>query len=61
MTPGQERWAEALAIDRQYGERASIHVAERVAALALQNDEEGVNRWMQIAARLDQLRDARLQ
>lgn len=61
MTLEQERWAEALAIDRQFGERAPVHVAERIAALALQDDEEGVNRWVQIAARLDQLRGASLQ
>lgn len=61
MTLEQERWAEALAIDRQFGECAPVHVAERIAALALQDDEEGVNRWVQIAARLDQLRGASLQ
>ncbi len=61
MTPERERWAEALALDWQYGEQAPTHVAERIAALALENDEGGVNRWMQIAARLDQLRGTRLQ
>lgn len=55
MTAERERWAEALAVDRQYGKQAPTHVAERIAALALEDDEDGVNRWMQIAARLDQL------
>lgn len=61
MTPERERWAEALAVDRQYGEQAPTHVAERIAALALENDEGGVKRWMQIAARLDQLKGTSLQ
>jgi hypothetical protein len=60
MTPDQERWAEALAIDCQYGGDAPRHVAERIGALALEGDLAGLARWRQIAARLDQmLREAR--
>jgi hypothetical protein len=56
VTPEQERWAEALAIDRQLGEQAHVHIAERIGSLAVQGDMAGVERWKQIAARLDQLR-----
>ena len=59
MTPDQERWAEALAIERQHGDRAPVFIAERIGALALVGDEAGVERFRQIAARLDELRNPR--
>ena len=55
MTPDEERWAEALAVQRQHGDRAPLHVAKRIGALALAGDEAGVARWKAIAARLGQL------
>ncbi|WP_145205990.1 DUF6961 family protein [Sphingobium sp. B2] len=55
MTEGQERWAEALAIERRYGENAPDHIATRVTEFALAGDEAGVERWMAIAERFDQL------
>lgn len=58
MTPAEERMAEALAVERMHGDRAPVFVAERIGALALAGDMEGVERWRQIAAQLDQLRGA---
>lgn len=55
MTPDEERWAEALMVERQHGERAGEHIAERITALALAGDDEGVARWLEIASRLDAL------
>lgn len=55
MRADEERWAEALAVQRMYGERAALHAAERVTALAGVGDQDGIDRWMAIAARLDQL------
>lgn len=55
MTPDQDRWAEALAVHRMYGEEAAMHVAERIGALAVAGDQDGIDRWMAIATRLDQL------
>jgi len=52
----QERWAEALAVERQHGEDAPRFIAERIGELALAGDMEGVKRWREIAARLDDLR-----
>lgn len=49
MTQDQERWAEALAIERQHGENAPRFIAERIGALALAGDMEGVERWKEIA------------
>ena len=59
MTPEHERWAETLSIERQHGDRAPAFVAERIGALALVGDEAGVERFRQIAARLDELRNPR--
>lgn len=53
-----ERWAEALAVERQQGTNAGVYIADRVRALALAGDEAGVARWLDIATRLDQLLDA---
>ena len=55
LTPEQERWAEALAVQRLQGQRAHVHVAERIGALALAGDAAGVQRWRDIAARLAEL------
>ncbi|MGN6277700.1 MAG: DUF6961 family protein [Sphingomonas sp.] len=56
MTPEQERWAEALAIERQHGEDAPQFIAERIGALALAGDQEGIERWKAIATKLDEIR-----
>jgi hypothetical protein len=56
VTPDQERWVEALKVEQIHGEHALVHVAERIGALALEGDLDGVERWQQIAIRLDQLR-----
>ena len=55
MTSEQERWAEALAVHRMYGEKAAEHVAERIGALAVLGDQDGIDRWKAIEQRLDQL------
>lgn len=55
MTPDQERWAEALAIERQHGAMAPMWIAERIGALALAGDFAGVARFHEIAVRYQQL------
>lgn len=60
MMPDRERWAEALAIERLHGERAALWIAERIGALALAGDADGVARFKQIALKLDQMRPAPL-
>jgi hypothetical protein len=59
LTSDQERWAEALAIERQHGDQAPVFIAERIGALVLVGDAAGVERFRQIAARLDELRNPR--
>ena len=53
MRPEQERQAEALAVLRTHGKGAPLYVAERICALAIDGDFAGVERWKQIAARLE--------
>ncbi|HEX8556002.1 MAG TPA: hypothetical protein VF695_14945 [Sphingomonas sp.] len=61
MTPEQERYAEALAIERIHGADAARWVAERIGTLALAGEVEGVARFVEIARRLDRLStDSRL-
>jgi hypothetical protein len=56
LTEEQERWAEALAVERLHGPNAPIFVAERLGALALAGDVAGIGRWQEIAAKLDSLK-----
>lgn len=55
MTEDEERWAETLAIEKLHGDRAAVWIAERIGALALVGDVAGVERFKQIAARMEQL------
>lgn len=49
------RLAEALAIQKQYGDDAPRWIAERIGALALAGDAEGVDRFKAIAVRLSDM------
>ncbi|HCB75694.1 MAG TPA: hypothetical protein DEP91_05895 [Sphingomonas bacterium] len=55
MTPDEESWSEALAVERQCGEAAAAHIAQLITALALAGDNAGVARGIEIAVRLDAL------
>lgn len=61
LTVARERWAEALAVQREHGARAPEFIAQRVAELAIAGDFGGVARWREIAERLDALRNGTLQ
>lgn len=52
----KELWACALQVERQHGNDAPKFVAERIGALALAGDFEGVETWRTIAGKLDALR-----
>lgn len=58
VTPDQERWAEGAMVLRQQGSNAHVFVAERIGALALAGDHAGVDRWKEIARRLQTLLEA---
>lgn len=53
-----ELWACANEVLRQHGDGAPVFVAERIGALALSGDMEGVRTWRAIARRVDQLQRA---
>jgi hypothetical protein len=57
MTPDEERWAEALAIERIHGDAAHEWVIDRITELATDGDRDGVARFLEIIDRLDQLRE----
>jgi len=56
FSPDQERWAEALAIERNHGDGAPLWVATRIGELAQNGDMAGVERFKAIAVKLDALR-----
>ena len=51
----KELWACAAQVLKQYGDDAHRHIAERIGALALEGDMDGVEVWKAIAYRFDQL------
>lgn len=61
VTPQQERWAEALMVEREHGDDAPRVIAERIGTLATEGDFDGVARWRAIAERLSQLRQSPMQ
>jgi hypothetical protein len=55
MLSDRELWACANRVLESHGEKAPIFVAERIGALALAGDSDGIATWRAIASRLDQL------
>ena len=55
MTLDQEGWAEALPVHRMYREKGPDHVAHRISGLAVRRDPDGIDRWMVLVRRRDQL------
>jgi hypothetical protein len=58
MSPEQVLWACASIVLRDHGNRTPHFVAERLGALALVGDVDGIRVWKAIAARIDQLTQA---
>jgi hypothetical protein len=50
-----ELWAVANEVMQQHGERASVHIAERIGALALAGNGPGVEAWKAVAVRVQSL------
>lgn len=55
MLSDRELWACANQVLESHGEKAPVFVAERIGALALAGDMDGIANWKAIARRLDQL------
>ena len=60
ITLDEERWAEALTIDRIHGDGAVDKVVGYMVNLASCGDNAGVARFTEIIDRLDKLRTCRL-
>lgn len=60
MTQDEERWAEALAVERLHSGRATVWVAERNRSLNLVGDTVGGERFQPIAHRLAALHRTRV-
>ena len=56
-----EVWAEALWVEHHKGDDGPAFIAAQVTRLALEDDLDGVARWMRIAAAHDELRAGRPQ
>lgn len=56
MDADQERWAEALLLERDHGDDAPRYIAEQIGRLARAGDVAGITRLKEIAVRLDALR-----
>lgn len=50
-----ELWACANQVLTTHGDKAALHVAEQLGALALNADAEGIATWQKIARRIEQL------
>ena len=50
-----ELWACANHVLQAHGDKAPLHVAEQIGALALAGDEAGIRTWQAIAERIVQL------
>ncbi len=55
MLTDWELWAVAATVIRQHGDSVEYFVAERIGALALAGDQDGVAAWRQIAHRVARL------
>lgn len=51
--PEWELQAVAATVLRQHGEKAPVHVAERIGACAVADDAAGVATWKAVAVRMD--------
>ena len=47
-----EIWACANTVLKTHGDKAPLHIAEQIGALALKGDLEGINTWQEIAVRI---------
>ena len=55
MLSDWELWACANHVLQAHGDKAPLHVAEQIGALALAGDAAGIQTWQAIAARIVQL------
>ncbi|WP_066703974.1 DUF6961 family protein [Sphingobium amiense] len=59
MLSDWELWACANHVLLTHGDKAPLHVAEQIGALALAHDQAGIRAWQAIAERIVQLTSIR--
>ena len=57
MASEHELWAIVLKVERDHGDSAPRHIAQRIGAAAIAGEWDAVTMWKAIASRFDQLRD----
>jgi len=57
MASEHELWAIALKVERDHGDSAPRHIAQKIGAAAIAGEWDAVTMWKAIAARFDQLRE----
>lgn len=57
MASEHELWAIALKVERDHGDSAPRHIAQRIGAAAIAGEWDAVTMWKVIAARFDQLQN----
>ncbi len=57
MASEHELWAIALKVERDHGDTAPRHIAQKIGAAAIAGEWDAVTMWKAIASRFDQLRD----
>ena len=55
MLSDWELWACANHVLQTHGDKAPLHVAEQIGALALKGDDDGIRTWQEIARRIAEL------
>jgi hypothetical protein len=56
MASDRDLWALTLKVERDHGDRAARHAAERIGTAARAGDQVGIDLWKAVAERLDRLR-----
>lgn len=57
MASEHELWAIALKVERDHGDSAPRHIAQKIGAAAIAGEWDAVNMWKAVASRFDQLRE----
>ncbi len=61
LTEDQVLWGAAAMLMKRHGKDAPRKVAERIGALALEDDQAGMALWVEIARRIARMQDGSLQ
>jgi len=55
LTRDQEIWGIALWVERKHGESGPEFIAEQIGRLSIEDDDEGISLWREVAQRYERL------